>query len=89
MKISNKQYQFDEADPSIDQLKGALLERGYQIGEVQESEHHTRIWSLETASPARLSVPLCTIEWHATTGLCQLVELDKEEDEDECAGATT
>ena len=25
MKISNRQYEFDEADPTLDQLKGALI----------------------------------------------------------------
>lgn len=89
MKISNKQYEFDEADPTLDQLKGALLERGYQVGEVREDDYRTTVWSLEKTSPARLSVPLCTVEWDCTTGVCQLVEFDKEpeeEDEYECPG---
>ena len=85
MKISSKQYDFDK-EPTIDELRGALLERGYQIGRVEDNGLKTTVWSLETTSPARLSVPLCTIEWDATTGLCQLVEFDKEEDEGECPG---
>ena len=83
-----KQYELDEADPTLDQLKGALLERGYQPGEVQEGHQHTRIWSVETTSPAQLNVPLCTIEWDCMTGLCQLVEFEKEpeDEEGECPG---
>lgn len=88
MKISIKQYELDEADPTLEQLQAALLQRGYQIGEVQEGDEHTRIWSLETTSPAQLNVPLCTIEWDCMTGLCQLVEFEKEpeDEEGECPG---
>ena len=80
MRILYKQYEEDE-EPTLDDLRGALLVRGYTIGAVRDDNTNMSAWSKE--STVSLNVPLATVDYDLKTGLCALVEFEKDQNKDD------
>jgi hypothetical protein len=79
MRISYKQY--DEEDLTIKQLEQALERRGFTVGSVRRDHRAMCVWSVESTGWG-VSLPLATIQHDFGNGLCTIVELSEEEEED-------